>query len=137
MIPRGDHTLITVLAHVATLLLALAGAGLIAWWRAREEVRNSFAQHDREARDILERARLSLATAQEAIAESAERAARERARVEQAERRAKVREEQHEQPRAWSARDYKRHLERGGRRDRSFEQTLTKPAPGEVNGRAE
>lgn len=125
-IPAGITLLITLLLDVAVLLLALSGAALVAWWRAREEVRNSFAQAHNAMADMLERARISLSTAQEAIDESAARASRERARVEQAERRAAAREAPPAPaPRQFDARSYKRHLERGGRRDPNFEQTLT------------
>jgi hypothetical protein len=113
-----------VLALAATVLLCLAASGVIAWWRAREEVRNGFAQARSEVADLLERARLSLATAQESIDASAERAARERARVEQAERRATARPASAPARPYANAQGYKRHLARGGARDHDFERSL-------------
>jgi len=123
------------LVTVVTLMSAIVASALIAWWRAREEVRNSFARERDEVASILERAHVSLTTAREAIDESADRSARARARVEQAERRQLARDAA-EAPAAsprFTAATYKRHLERHGKRDRSFEATLT---PGASNGRA-
>lgn len=120
--------------HVATLLLALAGSGVVAWWRGREEVRNCFAQQRSEVADLLNRAELAMATARESIEESADRAARERARIEQTERRRVAREPAAPPPPLFATpAAYKRHLERGGKRDRSFEATLM----GATNGRAD
>jgi len=113
------------LLAIATLVLSVMAAAAVAWVRAREEVRNSFAHARSEVSDLLERARLDMAAAHEALESAADRAARERARVEQAERRANgthVRSA----PRTpyVDAGTYKKFLARGGARDRAFEQSL-------------
>jgi len=111
--------------HAATLVLALISAVAVAWLRAREEVHNSFAQARREVGDLLERARLDMAAAHEALEGAADRAARERARVEQAERRAGGGRPLSAPARPYAdSRSYARFLARGGARDRAFEQSL-------------
>lgn len=117
----------------ATVLLSTAGGVGAAFVIARWEVRNTFAQHDATVRDMLERSRINMAAAEDAINVGAERVARERARIEQVERRrapAAAPDRPYSDPAS-----YKRFLQRGGRRDRDFEaMTQTPNTVGAPNG---
>jgi HD superfamily phosphodiesterase len=111
--------------HAATLLLAVSAAVVVAWLRASQEVNNGFAQQRREVGELLERARLDMVAAHEALEGAADRAARERARIEQAERRAGGGRPMSAPARPYSdSRSYAKFLARGGARDRAFEQSL-------------
>lgn len=118
------------LAQILSALLggALAGAGvgaLVAWAGVRWHVSNSFATEREQVRAVLARARIDLEEAGQELEKWSARGARERARVEQAERRGKAPNgEIAASPSFSGAGDYKRHLQRGGARDREYEKTL-------------
>lgn len=120
--PGGMESLL-----VAVLAGGLVGA-LVAWPVSRAHVRNSLITERERMRAMLAQARVDLEEAADQLERWSKRGARERQRVIMAERRAagsaETPEEREQAQSFASLKDYQRHLNRGGKRDREYEATM-------------
>jgi hypothetical protein len=106
------------------LVIAAAISAAVAWPVAVYQVRNSFASAHERMRALLAQSRIDLEEASDQLQRWSDRGGRERARIEQAERRADRKNPaaaEPAEPTFADLKDYQRHLNRGGKRDRQYE----------------